>query len=68
MKSKFKVRHKKGRGRPSKAMKLIEAIINEPKTIALVDKCTNMVLKDLIVFGSVRPETQDQIDKLITGL
>lgn len=62
----FKVRHKGGRGRPSKEMKLMEAIINEPKAVELVEKCTMMAFKDMIVWGQVRPETQEKIDKMIT--
>jgi hypothetical protein len=38
----------------------------DPK-IPFITECTEMAMRDLIVFGSVRPETEEKIDKMITG-
>ncbi len=61
----FKIRHKNGKGRPSKVMKLMEAFINEHENIKLIEESTKMLLFDQITYGTILPETQKRVDELL---
>jgi len=64
---KFKVRHKNkyGQGRPSKEMKLMESIINEPRTKSMIERCTKMLMTDNLVYGGIREVTLDKIADIL---